>query len=493
MTVKKVVIPALATWMLIACATNPATGRRELNLISEEQAAALGREAHQQTIEQFGVYDERPEINQLVERVGRRVASVSDRPELGWTFTVLDSPMLNAMALPGGYIYITRGMLERMNSEDELAGVLGHEIAHVTARHATQRISQAQLAQIGLVVGAIAAGPEATETYGGLAQLGVNLLFQSYSRRQESESDLLGTAYMAEAGYNPLGAAEMLKTLSRLRGQETSRIDQYFQSHPDPRKRVADVMAQVGDIRNGNPQIVTRSMDRAPFVRNLEGMITGRSTASVVIRDDTIYEKTHGIVLSYPNGYTAVAGFGGVFQVVSDSSGNTSNALYVDAIPLDKIATRDVQAALRQNFQEMGLEYVRSYEARSKDGTRFPVDLWSGKTSSGIVGVESAHWIDGQDVVVFTEISSSVTGTPTPLMNTFSILEIDPGEARRADPPRLKIGQASPNDDWRALAKKATGNSADADELAAINGFDAGTPVPSGLVVKLPQQIVSRE
>ena len=129
---------------------------------------------------------------------------------------MLDSPVVNAMALPGGYIYITRGMLERINSEDELAGVLGHEIAHVTARHSAQQISKSQLAQLGLVLGAVVAGPEVLQQYGQLAELGLGLLFQRYSRQHETEADLLGTGYMAEARYNPIGAERMLLTLQRL-------------------------------------------------------------------------------------------------------------------------------------------------------------------------------------------------------------------------------------------------------------------------------------
>src|SRR5829696_3357376 len=162
--------------LLAACSTNPATGKREFNLVSEGQELAIGQQSHQQVLDQFGVYNEKPELNRLVDRVGHVLAAKSERPNLPWTFTVLDTPMINAMALPGGFIYITRGMLERINSEDELAGVLGHEIAHVTARHSAQQISRSQLAQFGMVLGAVIAGPEAAQQYGQLAQLGIGLL-----------------------------------------------------------------------------------------------------------------------------------------------------------------------------------------------------------------------------------------------------------------------------------------------------------------------------
>src|SRR6185503_19036917 len=132
---------------------------------------------HEEILNEFEVYEEKPELNAMVDRIGKRIAETSPRPQLPWTFTLLDTPIVNAMALPGGYVYVTRGILERMNSEDELAGVIAHEVSHVAARHSARSISQQQLAQIGLVIGSIVAGPAASQAYGGLVQLGAGLLF----------------------------------------------------------------------------------------------------------------------------------------------------------------------------------------------------------------------------------------------------------------------------------------------------------------------------
>lgn len=484
----KIFLIAVTVAAIIACSTNPVTGERELSLVSRSQELAIGAQAHEQTIRQFGVYGEKPEINRLVNRVGQRIAAVSDMPELDWTFTVLDSPMINAMALPGGYVYITRGMLERINTEDELAGVLAHEIAHVTARHTAQRISQAQLAQLGLLAGAIAA-PEIAQQYGDLAQLGASLLFQRYSRQQETQSDLVGTAYMAEAGYNPIGAREMLKTLDRLRDQEASAIDQYFQSHPDPAKRVGDVQTKIDELESASPTFVSRSMERGPFIRNLEGMITGRSTEKVTIVNNTIYEKQHGMVLTYPDSYEAQAGMGGLFQLYPKQGGSV---IQVDAIPLGNTPANRVQNALRSKFQQMGLQYQTTYAGRVGSGQQLPIDLWSGRTQRGTVAVETSYFVDQGEAIVFMEISPQVRRGQSPLAATLGQLRLDPRTARSARPPRLEVSQARSSDSWADLARRATGNPNDARELAAINGFDPNTPVPRGLVVKLPQQIIAR-
>src|SRR5438552_4822848 len=162
---------AVSFLLFAACATNPVTHKREFNIVSESQEIQIGQQSHEEVVRQFGIYDEKPELNRLVDSVGHRIAAISDRPNLPWHFTIIDTPMVNAMALPGGYVYITRGMLERINSEDELAGVLGHEITHVTARHAALQMSRAQLAQFGMVLGAVVAGPAATQAYGQLAEL----------------------------------------------------------------------------------------------------------------------------------------------------------------------------------------------------------------------------------------------------------------------------------------------------------------------------------
>ena len=470
----------------LACATNPVTGNRELNLVSEGQEIAMGREAHQQVIQQFGVYDEKPAMNRMVEEVGRRIAANSDRPNLPWTFTLLDSPMVNAMALPGGYIYITRGMMERMNSEDELAGVLGHEIAHVTARHAAQRISRAQLAQFGMLLGAVVAGPEAMQQYGQLAELAVSLLFQRYSRAQETQADLVGTGYMHEANYNPVGAEQMLLTLQRLSRREDSPVDRYFQSHPDPAKRVRDVRGRIQEIAQtsggnfGQPA-------RNEYVRMLGGIITGNSTENVVIRDNTIYDRAHGLIIPAPSGWTPTTAPGVLFAM--SPGGRSQMSFIAQEVPAQDLQGRGVQDAVRNRLQQMGLQYVGSRQGSTRSGERLPIDAWSGQTQGGQVGVETTQFPHGDHVAVFMFIAPSLSRNQSPLGDMLSRMVIDPARARSAEPARMRIGTVRQGDTWEELARRATGNARDAQALAAMNGFDAGTRPPAGMVVKLPQEI----
>lgn len=478
--------------LLAACSTNPATGKKQFNLVPESQEIAIGQQSHPEILRQFGVYDEKPELNRLVDTVGRRLAAASERPNLPWTFTVLDSPIVNAMALPGGYIYITRGMLERINSEDELAGVLGHEIAHVTARHSAQQISRQQLAQFGLVLGAVVAGPEVLQQYGQLAELGLGLLFQRYSRAHETEADLLGTGYIAEAHYNPVGAERMLMALQRLDKNPTSGIDRYFMSHPDPAKRVADVRRKVTELSGMTSTGAFEQPDRNSFVRLLDGVITGNSTEHTVIKDNTVYDRGHGIVVTAPRGWVATTEPGILFAMRPAGRNNANSSYFVaQEVEARQLQGRDAQNAVRIRFEQMGLQYAGSREARMGSGERFAVDVWQGRTQSGVVGVETTQFAHGDHVAVLMFVHpGGASRSQSPMAEILSQMSVNQQRVRSVDPPRMNLGTVRQGESWNELARRATGSANDAEVIANINGFDLRTAPPAGMLVKLPEEVI---
>ena len=484
---------SLALLLAIGCATNPVTGKREFNIVSEQQEIAMGRQSHDEIIRQFGVYREKPELNRLVEDIGRRIASTSERPNLPWTFTLLDTPMVNAMALPGGYIYITRGMIERVNSEDELAGVLGHEIAHVTARHAAQRISRAQLAQFGMILGSVLAGPEATQAYGQLAELGVGLLFQRYSRAQETQSDLVGTEYVARANYNPVGAERMLLALQRMDKTKESALERYFQSHPDPAKRVGDVRKKIAQLQTTAPAtMASAAPDRDRYVRLLDGVITGNSTSNIVIRDGVIYDRGHGLIVEAPSGWSLAAEPGTLFSM-TPRGGRSNMAFIAQEVGTRELQGYNAQDAVRNRLQQMGLRYVGSRSTRVRSGEQLPIDAWVGQTQSGQVGVETTQFPHGDHVAVFMFIAPNLSRTESPLSTVLANATIDPARARSVNPPRMRVGTVRSGESWNELARRATGNAKDAEVVANINGFDVDQPPTAGMVVKLPEEVVRDE
>jgi predicted Zn-dependent protease len=491
--IQSTVISLTVTLLLIACSTNPVTGKRELNLVSEGQEIAIGRQSHPEILKQFGVYDEKPELNRLVDRVGKRIAAQSERPNLPWTFTVLDTPMVNAMALPGGYIYITRGMLERVNSEDELAGVLGHEIAHVTARHAAQQMSRAQLAQLGLVLGSVLAGPQAAQQYGQFAELGLGLLFQKYSRGQESQADLLGTGYIATAHFNPIGAERMLMTLMRLDKNPAAGIDRYFQSHPDPAKRVRDVHAKVAELGGMTSSGSFEPPDRDAYVRLVDGVITANSTERVVIKNNTIYDRDHGVVIRAPQGWRPETAPGVLFAMSPRGRGESSSYFVAQEIDLNQLQGYSIEDAVRARLQQMGLTYAGSRQSSATTGQRFNVDVWQGQTQAGRVGVETTQFRHGDHVAVFLFVSPNVSSRYSPMGELLRTMEVSSSRARSVDPPRIHVGTVRRGESWSDLARRATGNAGDAEALANFNGFDLNTAPQAGMSVKLPEEIVRED
>lgn len=479
---------ALTLFFFAACATNPATGKRQFNIVSEAQELAIGQQSHGEIIRQYGVYDEKPELSRLVQRIGRDLAAASERPNLPWTFTILDTPMVNAMAVPGGYIYVTRGMLERINSDDELAGVLGHEIAHVTARHSAQQISRQQLAQVGLVLGAVVAGPEVLQQYGQLAELGLGLLFQRYSRQHETEADLLGTGYMAEARFHPIGAERMLLTLQRLDKNPGGGIDRYFMSHPDPAKRVQDVRRKIAEIGGMASAGAFEAPDRNEYVRLLDGMITANSTESIVIRDNVIYDRDHGLVLRAPAGWVPTTAPGVAFAM-SPRNNDGSSYFVAQEVENSALQGRSVQEAVRIRLQQMGLSYAGSREARMASGERFAVDVWQGQTQGGRVGVETTQFPHGDHVAVFMFVSPGISAQSSGMSAILQQMELSPSEARAVAPPRIRLGNVRSGESWADLARRATGNARDAEAVANINGFDLNTTPPTGTLVKLPEDV----
>ena len=246
----RTVIAALAV-TVVACATNPATGKKEFSLMSEAQEVQLGKEMDPQIKREMGVYDN-AELQRYVSEIGMRLARASERPTLPWQFTVVDEPAVNAFALPGGYIYLTRGIMAFLNDEEQLAGVLGHEIGHVTARHSAQQYTQATSAGLGLTLLSIFV-PE-TRPLQGLAETALGVLFLKHGRDDELQADRLGVQYTAKTGWDPRGVAGMLRTLQRLDEASGSNrgVPNFLSTHPAPADRVQRVMAFVQE----NPQPV---------------------------------------------------------------------------------------------------------------------------------------------------------------------------------------------------------------------------------------------
>ena len=291
--------------LVAGCSVNPATGRQSFTgCLSEADERQIGAENHPVILEEFGGAYNDPQLQAYVNSLGQKLAATSDRPNVKYTFTVLDSPVVNAFAVPGGYIYVTRGLVALANNEAELAGVLSHEIGHIAAKHTNERYCRAMVAQLGILGLGVATGSDAvTEA----ANLGAALYLQSYSRDQEFEADLLGVRYLGNGQYDPNAMSTFLASLlesTRLDAQlagTPGAADQFdiFQTHPRTEDRVQRAVAQAA----GSQPAVPASATHDAYLQHINGILYGDDPEEGFIRGQRFVHPVLRFEFTVPTGF----------------------------------------------------------------------------------------------------------------------------------------------------------------------------------------------
>lgn len=280
-------------FLAISCAINPVTGKRELSLISEQEEIALGKQTDGEIKAQYGVYNDQA-LNAYVQRVGQSMTPLTHRPHLTYHFAVLDTPVVNAFAVPGGYIYVTRGILALMHSEAELAVVLGHELGHVNARHSVAKLSQLMLAQLGLgVAGAIS---ETFAKLSGAASIGIQLLFLKFSRDDEREADSLGVEYSRKGGYNPsemINFFESLEKMGDLSGGQS--LPGFLSTHPLTSERIQNTKDM---LLESDRQL---KVDTNGYLATVNNMVYGQDPRQGYVEKNVFYHPSMRFFFSFPD------------------------------------------------------------------------------------------------------------------------------------------------------------------------------------------------
>lgn len=308
----------LATAALAGCGTkviNPVTGQTERTAMDERSELAEGKKAHDEVLKEYGVYPD-ARLQAYVNEVGQKLAKQSHRANIPWTFTVLDSPEINAFALPGGYVYITRGILAYMESEADMAGVIGHEIGHVTARHGAQRATRQQNAGLGVlaatVLGAVleskAGLSGGTEMFGQVAQGMAAGYVAKYSREQELQADTLGAEYLARSNYDPRNMIDVIRVLklqeafaadeARASGQPAPERDNWLASHPSNDQRLQAISQNAAKYQG------SYASDGAQrFLQLIQAMRFGESPEQGLTRGQNFYHPGLGLAMTAPAGW----------------------------------------------------------------------------------------------------------------------------------------------------------------------------------------------
>ena len=279
-----------------SCTINPLTGKRELALIPESQEIEMGKQAAEEVGTTMGLY-ENAALSQYVDALGRQLAAKSERPDLPWSFRVVDDPVVNAFALPGGPIHVTRGLLAHLTSEAQLASVMGHEIGHVTARHAVRQMSKATLAQAGLAI-----GMAVSKTVAGLGQLGMgglNLLFLSYGRDAEREADDLGFRYTVATGFEVRSMPGVFAVLKRVSESGSGdRLPDWLSTHPSPDERIERITQEIAEK---NPPAGKTEVES--FLAVTDGLVYGIDPRHGYFEGDTFLHPEMKFQLKTPPGW----------------------------------------------------------------------------------------------------------------------------------------------------------------------------------------------
>jgi predicted Zn-dependent protease len=469
------------TLALQACATAPATGRSIFTGgMTPEDEVRTGRQEHPKILAEFGgAYDD-PAVRAYVSSLGELLARTSELPNLDWHFTVLDSPIINAFALPGGYVYVTRGLLALADSEAELAGVLAHEIGHVAARHPAERYGQQVLGSaaalgIGVLLGS-SAGTAAASDAVGLALL-------SYSREQEYEADFLGVRYLARTGHDPQAMAEFLERLlahDRFQAEQRGRPGEadafdITKTHPRTADRVERAIQQAG-VRDVTDPIIARDI----YLRKIDGMVYGDSPRQGFVRGRRFSHPELGFTFEVPEGFTLqntakrVMAQGPQGAVIAfdqaDRPGYGTMTSY--------LANDWVQGIALQGLQAINVNGMEAATAWTRLNGRSGTQDWR------LVAIR----FDRNSVYrfIFVTPSSLTSSLNAPLRHTtYSFRRLSRAEAAALEPYRLAIYRVRAGDTARRIAYRMPVEDDPLDHFLVLNGLDARAGLRTGQKVKI--------
>jgi predicted Zn-dependent protease len=285
---------------LTACAINPVTGKKQIVLMSEAQEVAMGQQADPEIVSFFGLYED-PQLQEFITATGNEMAAISHRPKLAYEFKIVDSPVINAFAVPGGFVYFTRGIMAHFNNEAEFAGVLGHEIGHVTARHSVIQQRNQLFGQLGLLAGVLLV-PQLGEFTEPLSQ-GMQLALLKFGRDAERQSDKLGVDYSSQIGYDATEMASFFETLERQQEDSgSSEVPPFLSTHPSPEERNTTVEKLAMDWQQKS-KMTEFKINRDSYLRKIDGLIVGEDPKQGFVENSTFYHPVLKIQFPIPTSW----------------------------------------------------------------------------------------------------------------------------------------------------------------------------------------------
>lgn len=484
---KKLKFPVLIVLFLatilfvISCAVNPVTGKKQIMLMSEEQEIALGLSYDPQVIATFGAYPDQ-NLQNFVQTKGTEMGKISHRPNLEYHVKVVDSHVVNAFAVPGGYIYLTRGILAQLNNEAELMGVLAHEMGHIAARHTVSQQSKQQIGQLLLIGGMIAS--EKFAQYAQYALQGMQLLFLSFSRDDERQADALGVEYSSKMGYDAHKMADFFKVLQKMSLSESEGgIPTFLSTHPDPGDRYNDVNKSATEWQT-QLNLGSYKVNQNNYLQLINGIIYGEDPKQGYVEGNTFYHPELKFKFSFPSEWKL-----------------ENSPLQVSITPLDQKALmlftmssqRTIESAVdttiaqyRLTLQGSKKTTVNGLQAIITQSKQVTQDQSTGATSTNMV---ISYFIShGGLIYVFHGVSTEADfNTYSSIMNTSMATFSNLTEASKINVKPKKV---------QVVKVQRTGTLSDAfayyrvpqtqyKELSLLNDLELADQVPVGKLIKI--------
>lgn len=489
------VIPATVFLLVLSMCTvqrSPVSGNRRAYGYSWEEEKKIGAQADKQVQQQYGIYHNQ-ELQNYLDRVAQKVLANSDMraadtPEkyrnTDFTFRVLDSPVVNAFALPGGYVYVTRGLMAYLENEAQLAVVLGHEIGHVAARHASQRAFEQQMGQLALIGGAVA-GQELLGIPGGnILNIGgqaAQLLFLKYSREDESESDKLGVKYAAKANYKASEGAEFFETLERLSKESGQSVPTWASTHPDPSQREQRIPQLAQEWENKGYKMNT--VDTEQYMNQIDNIIFGVNPRQGYTENGMFYHPELAFKFPYPESWQ-LTNTPSAVQIVNQEG----NAIIVFQIDGNNESPR---ASVNEFLNQQGVNpidgnatsynglngYEATAAAQTQNGVQLRIYLYSVEYDGNIYRYVS--YTTAEQFSTYADVFAA-TSNGFDRLSDSSILNIEPA--------RLNVYRADRSGTFESFLPDNLPLDITAEEVAIANQVRLDTRIEEGTWIKIPRQ-----
>ncbi|HYF67235.1 MAG TPA: M48 family metalloprotease [Ohtaekwangia sp.] len=459
-----------------SCAVNPVTGKRDFMLMSKDQEIAMGKQSDPEIINFFGIYEDE-ELQKFIQEKGQEMVAVSHRSDLKYEFKIVDSPVVNAFAVPGGYVYFTRGIMAHFNNEAEFAGVLGHEIGHITARHSAKQYSNGMLAQVGLAAGMIFA-PEFAQ-FGDLANSGLQLLFLKFGRDAESQSDKLGVEYATKIGYDAHEMAGFFSTLERLQKSSGGEaVPTFLSTHPDPADREQKV-AKLADKWQRKTDAAALEVNADRYLRMIDGIVYGEDPKQGFVENQVFYHPVLKFHFPIPTGWVYQNSPQQFQMAPEDGSAMMALTLAQSQGSLEKTAQAMVQnsqlsviESQRATLNGLPVYMMVVEQSSAEQSVRALIYLIEyGGNVYNLMGVSAA--------ANFNQYANVFKGT----MNNFKALN-DPDKLNR-QPDRIRIKTVTQNSTLSQALRTFQVENDRMEEVAVLNGMLLDDHVTKGNLIKV--------